>query len=123
LQDAVSEDELLTENVAKKLRIDHRYRPKFKAWTPDEASQFLKAIRPDRLYALFAVALSLGLRRGEALGLRWQDLDLVNGVVRIEHALHTGSTAGSSSGRSRPMVQAVRCQCLDHCSGSSRPTR
>jgi integrase len=88
LQDAVSEDELLTENVAKKLRIDHRYRPKFKAWTPDEASQFLKAIRPDRLYALFAVALSLGLRRGEALGLRWQDLDLVNGVVRIEHALH-----------------------------------
>jgi integrase len=88
LQDAVSEDEILTENVAKKLRIDHRYRPKFKAWTPDEATQFLTAVRPDRWYALYAVALSLGLRRGEALGLRWRDVDLVNGVIRIEHALH-----------------------------------
>jgi hypothetical protein len=34
LQDAVSEDELLSENVAKKLRMDHKYRPKFVAWTP-----------------------------------------------------------------------------------------
>jgi integrase len=41
----------------------------------------------DRLYALWAVALAIGLRRGEALGLRWVDVDLVNGRVVITKAL------------------------------------
>jgi integrase len=44
--------------------------------TPDEARTFLQAVRGDRLEALYAVALAVGLRQGEALGLRWQDVDL-----------------------------------------------
>jgi integrase len=54
----------------------------------ESAKQFLAAVHGDRWYGLYAVALSLGLRRGEALGLRWRDVDLVDGVIRIEHALH-----------------------------------
>ncbi|GAB3815031.1 tyrosine-type recombinase/integrase [Kribbella italica] len=88
LQDAVSEDEILTENVAKKLRLNHKYRPKFKAWSRAEATKFLEAIRDDRLYALYAVALSLGLRRGEALGLRWSDVDLEAALIQVNQALH-----------------------------------
>src|SRR5947209_3596690 len=42
----------------------------------DEARAFLAAARGDRLEALYSVALSLGLRQGEALGLRWEDVDL-----------------------------------------------
>jgi integrase len=34
------------------------------------------------------VALSLGLRRGEALGLRWSDVNLDNGLLRVNQALH-----------------------------------
>jgi len=33
------------------------------------------------------VALTLGLRRGELLALRWVDVDLVDGVIRVEHTL------------------------------------
>jgi hypothetical protein len=33
------------------------------------------------------MALTLVLRRGELLGLRWVDMDLVDGVVRVEHTL------------------------------------
>jgi integrase len=33
------------------------------------------------------VALSLGLRRGEALALHWADVDLVDGVIRVRHTL------------------------------------
>ena len=89
LQDAVSEDELLTENVAKRLRMDHKYRPRFKAWTADEAKQFLRsAPRTHRWYALYAMALMLGLRRGELLGPRWSDVDFDRATVRVRHALH-----------------------------------
>jgi integrase len=56
-------------------------------WSADEARTFLETARHDRLYALWAVALAIGLRRGEVLGLRWVDVDLVNGRVVITKAL------------------------------------
>jgi integrase len=40
------------------------------------------------MYALYAVALGIGLRRGEALGLAWSDLDLDVGVLRVRQALY-----------------------------------
>jgi len=56
-------------------------------FTPDEARQFLSAIRGERLEALYSVALTMGLRQGEALGLRWQDVDLDLGNLRINKQL------------------------------------
>jgi integrase len=43
---------------------------------PEEVRAFLEAAREDRLEALYAVAVTVGLRRGEFLGLRWTDLEL-----------------------------------------------
>lgn len=60
LQDAVL-DGILTQNVAKNLRLNYRYRPRFKALTAEEAKALLQAARGDRLFALYAVALALGL--------------------------------------------------------------
>jgi integrase len=56
-------------------------------FTPDEARVFLSAARGHRLEALYAVALTLGLRQGEALGLRWDDVDLAMGYLRIARQL------------------------------------
>jgi integrase len=53
----------------------------------EQARTFLEAIKGDRLEALFTVALSLGLRRGEALGLRWQDIDFEARTLRVNHSL------------------------------------
>lgn len=43
--------------------------------------------RDHRLGALFTVALAVGLRHGEALGLRWDDVDLDAGTLTVRHAL------------------------------------
>jgi integrase len=53
-----------------------------------QAQTFLDAIKGERMEALFTVALSLGLRRGEALGLRWQDVDFESRTMRICQQLH-----------------------------------
>lgn len=45
-------------------------------WTPDELSTFLRHVHDDHFYALWHLASMTGMRRGELLGLRWQDLDL-----------------------------------------------
>jgi integrase len=43
--------------------------------TPEQARTFVEAVRGDRLEAAYVLALTLGLRRGEVLGLRWSDLE------------------------------------------------
>lgn len=45
-----------------------------KMWTPEESARFLVASRTHRLYAFFYLAMSTGMRRGELLGLRWEDV-------------------------------------------------
>ena len=59
----------------------------YKPFTRDEARRFLIAVRGDRLEALYTVALAMGLRQGEALGLRWQDVDLDLGYLRLNRQL------------------------------------
>jgi integrase len=54
----------------------------------EQARSFLAAVKGERLEALFVVGLSLGLRHGEALALRWKDVNLVEGTLRIDYTLH-----------------------------------
>lgn len=56
-------------------------------FTPAEARTFLDSIKGDRLEALYSVALTMGLRQGEALGLRWRDIDLELGYLRVTKQL------------------------------------
>ena len=56
------------------------------ALTPADARRLLDAARGDRLEALYSVALALGLRQGETLGLMWSDIDLNTGVLRVRRA-------------------------------------
>ncbi len=56
-------------------------------FAPDEARRFLAVTRGERLHALYAVALALGIRQVEALGLRWRDVDLDGGTIRISKQL------------------------------------
>jgi integrase len=86
LQDAV-EEELLARNVARQVKMPAGSIRNVTPWSADEARTFLETARHDRLYALWAVAVAIGLRRGEALGLRWVDADLVNGRVVITKSL------------------------------------
>lgn len=51
-------------------------------WTTEEATRFLGIAREHRLYALFYLAMSTGMRRGELLGLRWQDVSNSNLYIR-----------------------------------------
>lgn len=54
-------------------------------WTAAEAVTFLDAARSHRLYPLFYLAMSTGMRRGELLGLRWQDVK--PGALHIRQSL------------------------------------
>jgi len=54
-----------------------------KALSPEQARKVLDAARGDDLEALWTVALTTGLRQGELLALRWPDVDLERGSLRV----------------------------------------
>ncbi|MFG2006515.1 tyrosine recombinase XerC [Spirillospora sp. NPDC048911] len=58
-------------------------RPAVAVWTVAQTSQFLNGIRAYRLYAAFHLIALRGLRRGEAVGLRWCEVDLDEGTAVI----------------------------------------
>jgi integrase len=62
--------------------------------TAGEVQSMLESLRSKPLYAITAVALASGLRRGELLGLRWQDLDFDGAYLRVERALEETKRGG-----------------------------
>src|SRR5713101_5748546 len=79
--------DMVARNVARLVDRPRIERKPINPLTPDEARTFLASIRGHRLEALFSVALALGLRQGEALGLRWHDVDLGAGTLCVRNQL------------------------------------
>ena len=58
-----------------------------KPLSPPDALKFLQATKGDRLEAMYALTVWLGLRQGEVFGLRWDDVDLERGALKIRKQL------------------------------------
>jgi integrase len=77
---------------------------------------------PERYRALVAVSVLLGLRQGEALGLRWQDVDTAAGVLRIRCQLSRGGglvePKTNAARRQVPMPPSLARMLAEHCLAS-----
>lgn len=62
-------------------------REEMKYWRPEQTRKFLASVEGHYLEAYYLVALALGLRISEALGLRWSDVDLEKGTLKVEQTL------------------------------------
>lgn len=71
-------------------------------WTLEEARRFLSAVSDHRLCAAFHLALVTGMRRGEVLGLRWEDVDLAGHQLRVVQQL--------TSERGRPVFKQLKTE-------------
>ena len=79
--------ELVPRNVTESVdppRPDKKERPTF---TLEQARMFLKACRDDRFGALYVLVIQNGMRRGELLGLRWEDVDIGQELLHVRQAL------------------------------------
>jgi integrase len=77
----------IARNVATLVDVPAARRKAIVPLTQAQARALLNAVKGHRLEALYRLTLSLGLRRGEALGLRWQDVDLEHKTLRVVMAL------------------------------------
>jgi integrase len=78
-------------NVATLIDPPAKVRREQQPLTREQLAAFLAGIRGDRLEALYVTALGTGLRQGELLALRWQDLDLERRELVVRHTLQRGT--------------------------------
>jgi integrase len=101
LNDALR-DELVTRNVALLVKSGRVTSPTIEPLRPEELKALLAEAPNDRLHALWLLLISLGLRRGEALGLHWDDIDFEARTLSVRRSLQRRRTQERTpSGRRR----------------------
>ncbi len=88
---AACREELIIRNVAQLVPAPRVEPRELRPWTLDETLAFLEAARSDPLYPAFVLAVALGLRRGEILGLHWRDVDLERRTITVRRQLQRGA--------------------------------
>jgi integrase len=78
---------MVSRNVAKLADVPRGRQREMTPLTPEQARKLIEASGEDRHKALWITALGTGLRQGELLALRWDDVDLNVGVVHVRHSL------------------------------------
>jgi integrase len=77
----------MTKNPADDVDVPRVHTEEVHPLSRDEARMFLKVVRGDRLEALYMVALHTGLRQGELLALRWEDVDIEEKTLIVRRTI------------------------------------
>jgi integrase len=86
LKEAVG-DGLIPRNATEAVKAPRPVKKEIMSLSPEQARAFLEAARGDLFEALYVLAIHCGLREGELLGLRWDDLDLEHGTLSVRRTL------------------------------------
>ncbi len=104
LDDAVKQ-ELIARNVCDLVSPPHEQSAETKPLDMNQIQKFLATAKGHPQEALFILALATGMRRGELLGLKWQDVDLSKGVLQLRRILSRVPTKLRKK-NSKPYVEA-----------------
>ncbi|WP_159054658.1 tyrosine-type recombinase/integrase [Streptomyces dysideae] len=114
-------EELITRNVARLVELPRHQVDDVKPWTPKEVTRFLEAAKEHKWYPAFLLASIYGLRRGEVIGLRWQDVDFVHGelhvrqqLLRANGILQFGPLKTQAGRRDLPLLAMVANELSEH---------
>lgn len=78
---------LVASNVCDGVELPRNEQHEIQPLTPEQARLLLQKVREHHLEALLTLALTTGMRKGEILALRWQDIDLQKGTLQIHRTL------------------------------------
>lgn len=93
LKQAVN-DGLVPRNVTEAVKAPQPVKKEMRPLNPEQARVFLKTASGERLEALHILAVTTGMRQGELLGLKWEDVDLEARTIRVRRTLSTATGGG-----------------------------
>jgi len=112
-------EELIFRNVAQ-LVDKPKHTPKATViWTTEQAALFLENAKDHPQHIAFLLFLTYGMRRGEVLGLRWEDIDFENGLIHVRQQIDrigeikARDLKTANSRRILPLLANVRATLMD----------
>ena len=123
MRDAVR-DKHIRDNPLEDVKAPKQERKEKYVLTPEELRRLLETVRGGRFEGVFCLCSLVGLRIGEALALRCEDVDLERGTIRVERTLHEGvcSAPKTSSRRTLSLPQRALEALVTHYGGKNNPT-
>ncbi len=85
---------LVPRNVASLIRSPRPRRHEMATLSPEQVRAFIGAARGDRFEALYVLAVTTGMRRGELLALRWRDVNLDAGTLQVRASVQRTRDGG-----------------------------
>lgn len=82
--------EVLQRNVAALVQPPKIPKTKMNVWNEEQLVRFLDYAKPYRYYMIILLAATCGLRRGEAIALRWGDVDFSKGTITVKQSYTRG---------------------------------
>src|SRR5829696_8101644 len=82
-----TDDGLIPRNVTEAVKPPQSRRDEMQPLSRDQVRTFLDTVKGDRMEALYVLAVTSGLRQGELLALKWEDLDLEAGTLQVRRTL------------------------------------
>ena len=96
---------LVPRNVCEDVDRPRLKRDEIQPLDREQTRRLLQAAEGHRLHALYVLAVTAGLRPGEMLALRWSDVDLEVGTLRVNRALSDSEFAAPKTLRSRRKIE------------------
>ncbi|MCW2538730.1 MAG: site-specific recombinase XerD [Frankiales bacterium] len=122
-------EERIVRNVARLVELPPWRRKEIVPWTADQASEFLSINQDHPLYPAFLLLVLYGLRRGEVLGLRWEDVDeaerelhIRQQVLHVGSAVHIGPLKTEAGQRDLPLLDVASRALTSDRDKADRPT-
>lgn len=106
--------QVLPRNPARYVELPRVENAEIHVWSAQELATFLGAAKGDRYYIVYALAAMTGMRDGEVLGLRWEDVERDKVIVR--HSMRRGLLGPTKTGKTRVVtlpslaIDALRLQ-------------
>jgi integrase len=108
LKDAVKW-QFIIRNIAEAVSPPKTKKVEIKTWDNEQVKAFLEAAKNSPYHPIFLTTIYTGMRRGEVLGLRWQDIDFENYILYVRQTLQEVKKVGlifkePKSGKSRSIT-------------------
>lgn len=103
LKQAVTWD-LVEKNAAERVTRPKTQPKEIRTLTKEEVGRLLQKVRGHRFEPVYVLAVTTGMRQGEILGLKWEDIDLESGTLRVRRTLWKGKT---SAPKTRNSVRSI----------------
>jgi integrase len=99
---------LVSVNVARSATAPKNNSEEVKPLTRQEVKRLLDVARGDRFEAMYVLAVTCGLRRGELLGLRYEDIDLMRSTLQVRRSVSKGKINLPKTSKSRRSIKLGR---------------